>query len=69
MTPTEEEVDELLEEIKVKVALADKIAAANPDGSQPCLPLSPNAARTALALAGLPDDGRVPQVRGTYRGP
>jgi hypothetical protein len=67
MTPTDEEIAQLQEEVRIKVALADKIAASRPGQPQPSLPLSSHAAKTALALAGLPDDAAPPMVRGTYR--
>jgi hypothetical protein len=67
MMPTEEEVEELLAEVKLKTEQADKITAASPDGAQPSLPLSPRATEIANALLGKPNDPRVPMVRGSYR--
>ena len=50
MKPTDAEVDELLAEIRVKTIMADALHAADPQAPSPRLPLSPRAAKIALAL-------------------
>jgi hypothetical protein len=67
MWPTQEEIDAMNAEIARKVVLCDKIAASRPNEPPPSLPLSEQAARTMFAVSGIPDDGKIPHVRGTYR--